>query len=64
MCAARAKSTEPAKKKFLTVRIDEQLHHELAEVAAQNERTIAAELRVAARKHVAEHTPVPDPQEA
>lgn len=57
MCAQLAERPDREKKTiFFNVRLEPSLHRKLARLAAKNDRTIAAEMRVAVRRHLEEHT--------
>jgi hypothetical protein len=53
MCAQVRQSRGSGKKsRFLTIRLEQDLADELARVARKNERTLAGEIRLAARRHL------------
>lgn len=54
MCAVQAKSRAETKSVFFNIRLEPQMHRELTRLAKRNERTLAAEIRVAVRRHLDE----------
>ena len=51
MCAQRVNEKKTV---FFNVRLEPSLHRELTRLAEQNDRTVAAEMRVAIRRYLAE----------
>lgn len=49
MCAQHVSEKKSV---FFNVRLEPSLHRKLARLAAKNDRTIAAEMRVAVRRHL------------
>ena len=56
MCAQERKSrtTEDEKDVFFNIRLRREMHREICELAKRNERTVAAEIRIALRRHLDE----------
>jgi predicted transcriptional regulator len=52
MCAQRAESTKTVEHAFFSVRVDRATHEALEQLARRNDRSIAAELRIAVRDHL------------
>jgi predicted DNA-binding protein len=54
MCAATEKSSTAARDVFFNIRLKPEMHERLSTLAKKNERTIAAEIRMAVRQHLEE----------